>query len=107
MYTITTFIAKHSPTRYEKPLGGGAPLAVGKETVAEYETFDDCKAQLTLYSEQMADEKATRLKQAEKLSSKSTAAIWTSHKMYREAKQPSLIHYIDNNYPGIALPSLA
>lgn len=105
MYTITTFVAGDIPTRYEKPLGGGAAVAVGTETVAEYQTYDECKSQLESYSELMADKKALRLKKAKRLDIKLSATLWTSHKMYDLARQPGLLHYIDNNYPGISLPS--
>lgn len=90
-YYITTFVADKSPTEYRKPLEGGAPFAVGSETIAEYDNYDDCYTQLEAYSANTA------------LGCKT----WTSHKMYREAKQPQLLHYIDNNYPGISLPSKA
>ena len=119
MYTITTFVADHIPTHYKKPLGGGADLAIGTETVVEYETFDDCKAQIVSYSQSMETEKAIRIKKANGMASdkelkirkangtlvKPDPIIWTSHKMYREAKLPSLLHYIDNNYPAITMPS--
>ncbi len=94
-YLIKTFVATDIPTRYEKPFGGGTPLPVGTENVATYETYDDCKAQMVLYSRKLAN--AWRPSAVTKL-----IKAMTSYKMYSEE---NLLHYIDNNYPNLDLPS--
>jgi len=121
MYTITTFTAQHNHTVYTKPPGGGPDLPMGYENTAQLADYERCIAQLEAFSQPMITDLAERIKKVNPGKSdeelkimkgngtlvKPEAVTWVMHRMWRDAKQPQLLHYIDNNYPGIAMTSKA
>lgn len=111
MYTIKKFVADHAPTQYVKL------DPIGVENGIEYATYEDAMELLTHVSEEMAKElkpittAREEAKEAGASRPKETRRN-VSYRMYTLLKKdgggnPVLLHYIDHNYPNIALPSKA